>query len=155
MTRCFALVLVLNAALTLPIDAIAQQDASRNLIQVEVLNLRSDNGLVGCLLFSVPDGFPGDESKAVKAARANISGRRAVCDFSAVAPGDYAVSVTHDENSNGRIDTNFLGMPREGVGASNDAKGSFGPPKFEDARFRFGGGREDLQVHIRYLRAPF
>jgi len=39
----------------------------------------------------------------------------------------------HDENSNGKMDTNFIGMPREGVGASNNAKGHMGPLKFRAA----------------------
>jgi hypothetical protein len=43
------------------------------------------------------------------------------------------------KNSNGKLDRNFMGSPKEGVGASNDAKGSFGPPKFADARFTFKG----------------
>jgi len=47
--------------------------------------------------------------------------------FPGVAPGRYAVSVFHDENSNGKMDTNFIGIPREGVGASNNAKGHLGP----------------------------
>jgi len=47
----------------------------------------------------------------------------------------YAVSVFHDENYNGKLDTNLLGIPREGVGASNDARGNFRPPKFGAAAF--------------------
>jgi uncharacterized protein (DUF2141 family) len=49
------------------------------------------------------------------------------------------------------MDSNFLGMPREGVGASNDAKGHFGPPKFDTASFRFAGGRVDLKITLTYL----
>jgi len=49
--------------------------------------------------------------------------------------GKYAVSVFHDENSNGKLDTNFLGIPREGVGASNNAKGHFGPRNSARQRF--------------------
>ena len=59
-----------------------------------------------------------------------------------VAPGDYAVSVFHDENSNGKLDRNFMGMPKEGVGKSNDAAGHFGPPKYDDARFSYKGGQQ-------------
>lgn len=82
---------------------------------------------------------------------AAISNQHAVCDFSGVASGTYAVAVFHDENSNGKLDTNFLGIPREGVGASNDAQGHFGPPKFDAAAFRFSGGRIDLKITIKYL----
>jgi uncharacterized protein (DUF2141 family) len=61
------------------------------------------------------------------------------------------VSVVHDENFNGKLDTNFIGMPREGVGASNDAKGHMGPPKFSAAAFQYAGGRLDLKIHVNYL----
>jgi uncharacterized protein (DUF2141 family) len=71
-----------------------------------------------------------------------------------VAPGDYAVSVFHDQNSNGKLDRNFMGMPKEGVGASNDAAGHFGPPKSDDARFSYKGGRSVLAIHVKYLLAP-
>lgn len=54
-------------------------------------------------------------------------------------PGKYAVSSYHDENSNGKMDTNSLGVPTEGYGFSNDAQGSAGPPKFAQAAFDFEG----------------
>jgi uncharacterized protein (DUF2141 family) len=71
--------------------------------------------------------------------------------FFHVAPGTYAVSVFHDENSNGKLDTNLMGIPREGVGASNGARGHFGPPKFDDAAFHFSGGQLDLKITVNYL----
>jgi uncharacterized protein (DUF2141 family) len=59
--------------------------------------------------------------------------------------------VFHDENSNGKLDTNFMGIPREGVGASNNAKGHLGPLKINDAAFQLSGGRVDLKIKINYL----
>lgn len=77
--------------------------------------------------------------------------KKAVCEFSGITAGTYAVSVFHDENSNGKLDTKFMGIPREGVGASNDAKGHLGPPKFDAAALRFSGDRLDLTITIHYL----
>ena len=57
--------------------------------------------------------------------------------FDNIQDSIIAVSVYQDEDSNGELDTNFLGMPSEPVGVSNDAKGIFGPPSYEDAEFRF------------------
>jgi len=54
-------------------------------------------------------------------------------------PGKYAVTAFHDENDNGKLDKNWLGVPTEGYGFSNEAKGSFGPPKFDRAVFDFDG----------------
>jgi uncharacterized protein (DUF2141 family) len=73
------------------------------------------------------------------------------CQFSGIAPGTYAVSVFHDENSNGKLDINFIGIPREGVGASNNARGHFEPPGFDPAAFQFPRGRVDLKITFTYL----
>ena len=55
-----------------------------------------------------------------------------------IAPGTYAVKVFHDVNNNGQLDLNWLGVPNEPYGFSNDARGSFGPPPFQEASFQVG-----------------
>jgi hypothetical protein len=59
------------------------------------------------------------------------------------------------ENSNGKLDTNFVGIPREGVGASNDAKGHFGPPKFDADASRFPGSRSTIYWRCIWTRALY
>ena len=122
-----------------------------SLIHVEIDGLRDDKGQVLCALFSSAIDFPKRTDKAVAHARSDISHGHAFCDFSGIASGTYAVSVFHDENSNSKMDTNLMGIPREGVGASNNAKGHFGPPKFETAALHFSGDRVDLKITINYL----
>ncbi|HKW33045.1 MAG TPA: DUF2141 domain-containing protein [Candidatus Acidoferrum sp.] len=127
------------------------QDPHPHIIRVEVVGLHSDKGQVLCALYSSRDGFPKQSEKASARVSSAIADKKAVCEFSGMAPGTYAVSVFHDENSNGKLDTKFMGIPREGVGASNNAKGHFGPPKFEAAAFPFSGGRLELKITINYL----
>lgn len=127
------------------------QPTPENLIHVEIDGLRSDKGQVVCSLFSSASDFPKHTDKAVAHIQSSVSDRHAVCEFPGVASGTYAISVFHDENSNGKMDTNFMGIPREGVGASNNAKGHFGPPKFDAAAFSFPGGRLELKITISYL----
>lgn len=127
------------------------QPAQENQIRVEIVGLRNDKGQVLCALFSSAGDFPKRADKAVAHSTSTITNRRAVCEFPRVPPGTYAVSVIHDQNSNGKLDTNLMGIPREGVGASNDAKGHFGPPKFDAAAFRYSGGRLELRITISYL----
>ena len=120
-------------------------------MRADVVGLRNNKGQVFCALYASAEGFPKDSQRAIQRTTSSISDRKASCEFSGIEPGRYAVSVFHDENSNGKLDTNFLGMPREGVGASNDARGHMGPPKFDAAAFQFAGGRLSLKITIHYL----
>jgi uncharacterized protein (DUF2141 family) len=128
-------------------------NSAESIIHVEISGLHNDNGQMLCALYSSAqaEAFPKKADRAVARLTAKVAERRAVCDFPGVAAGIYAVSVVHDENSNGKLDTNFIGMPREGVGASNDAKGHMGPPKFGAASFHYEGGRMDLKIRLNYL----
>ena len=127
------------------------QPSQGNLIHLEIGGLRTDKGQVLCAIYSSADGFPKRGDKALAHANSPIAGGHAACEFPALQAGMYAISVFHDENSNGKLDTNFMGIPREGVGASNNAKGHFGPPKFDAAAFRFSGGRLELKITVYYL----
>lgn len=124
---------------------------THNAIHVAIDGLHTDKGQVICSLYSSAEGFPKNEKKAIAHAESLITNRRADCKFAGIPPGTYAISVFQDENSNGRLDTNFLGIPREGVGASNNARGHFGPPSFRNASFVYAGGDMDLKIVIAYL----
>lgn len=82
-----------------------QSQASQgNIIHVEVVGMRNDKGQISCSLYSSAEDFPKKAEKAVAHSVAPISEREAVCEFTGTAPGTYAVSVLHDENSNGKLD---------------------------------------------------
>lgn len=119
-------------------------------IHVQVDGLHNDKGQLVCALLT-SDMWPSKKDQSVASAKSSIQHGQAACDFSAIAPGTYGISVFHDENSNGKLDKNFVGMPKEGVGVSNNAAGHFGPPKFADMAFQYPGGRLDLKITVRYL----
>ena len=104
-------------------------------ITVTVKGLHNNKGKVILYLFNSEAGYPQDRSKAFKTASAIITNNTCAIVLSEIPAGTYAIGCFHDENDNGKLDTNLLGIPTEGVGASNNAKGSFGPPKFKDAKF--------------------
>jgi uncharacterized protein (DUF2141 family) len=52
--------------------------------------------------------------------------------------GTYTIAFYIDKNDNEKLDTNFLGVPKEQFGFSNDVMGRFGPPSFEAASFNHG-----------------
>ncbi len=136
------------AAVTLGIATASH--AASNSLSVPIGGLRSDKGQVGCLLFASADGFPGNPDKAVGRQFVPIGSKAATCVFDNVAPGSYAIAAIHDENGNGKLDKNFLGIPTEGYGASRDARGTLGPPKWEDAVFPYSGGAMQVPVVIHY-----
>ena len=68
-----------------------------------------------------------------------------------IDPGVYAVQVFHDENDNRELDRNFLGLPAEGMGFSNDAPMRFGPPSFKDAAIEIDEGGAATRVRLRYF----
>jgi uncharacterized protein (DUF2141 family) len=71
----------------------------------------------------------------IKAAKSNVVDGRVSVMFYSISKGNYAVMAYHDVNNNGKLDTNFLGIPSEPFAFSNNAKGFMGAPKFEKAKF--------------------
>ena len=121
-------------------------------ISDEIASLRNDRGTIFCSLYNSEDGFPMDGGKAFRRAETKPRGGRASCTFPDLPAGTYAIGLLHDENDNGKMDTNFVGLPKEGYGASNDAKSTFGPPKFKDAKVELPrGGVLSLKINVRYL----
>lgn len=68
-----------------------------------------------------------------------------------VPPGTYAVQAFLDEDGDGKIRRNWLGIPQEGIGFSNDAPFRFGPPSFGDAAFTLGPAGGRIRLNLRYF----
>ena len=116
---------------------------------MEVSSFRNAKGTLNCRLFTEAASFPdGDGARTVRAA---ISGSQATCVFDDLPTGIYAVAVVHDENGNGRLDKNFLGLPTEGYGVSNNRTYAASSPKWDESRFNVSS-REPvvLRVSLRY-----
>ena len=145
-----ALFAVFMFASLLPAAALAQTSACPG-IHVKILNIRNRNGTVGCALFDSPEGFPRDFlASAQNVMEIKVRYTEARCDFEAISPGTYALAVIHDENSNGKLDTNWLGIPTEGYGFSNDAKAVLGTPSFAAASFSYDGQTMDMTISLHY-----
>jgi uncharacterized protein (DUF2141 family) len=120
-------------------------------IKVRILDLRNDKGDLLIALFNAKKGFPGKPETAVRKSVIPAAGEEHFFVFENVPFGTYALTVRHDENRNGKLDTNFLGMPKEGVGTSNNPHSRFGPPSFDDARFVLDRDETELVIRLRYL----
>jgi uncharacterized protein (DUF2141 family) len=120
-------------------------------IHVTILNIRNSTGTIACALFESPEGFPTEYLRsATNVMVIKIRKAQANCDFQDIPPGTYAMAVVHDENMNGKLDTNWLGVPTEGYGFSNDARGVLGPPPFSEASFTYDGSNIELTMSLQY-----
>jgi uncharacterized protein (DUF2141 family) len=120
------------------------------LVDVSINGLRSAKGNILLCLTANPKAFP-DCSKDASATRMQVSAKQAANMRLTVAhAGSYAISVIHDENGNGKLDTAFM-MPREGFGFSRNPKISFGPPKFTSASFPVVAGDTAQAVTMKYM----
>ena len=118
---------------------------------VKVVGLRNTKGKVDVLLFRSSAGFPDDPSKAVvDDEQIDPKTMTAQVVFQRVAPGLAAVTVLHDENLNDKLDTNLVGIPREGYGASNNPKKRLRAPTFAEAQFSVSRPRETIQIQVVY-----
>ena len=125
-------------------SALSAQNAD---IQVTVNGIEAANeGPVVFLLFSSSDGFPTDPAKARQIGEVTGYTSSATYTFSGVSAGDYAVAVFQDKNANRVADTNFLGIPKEPVGAFQHS--SFGRPSFSKCSFTHGTSDAKLQLQL-------
>lgn len=102
-------------------------------VTINVSNLNSNKGKVFVALYNQESHFL---KKQIKGEISPIENNTCTVTFKNIQNGIYAISMFHDENSNDIMDTNFLGIPKEDYGCSNNAKGFMGPPKWEDAKFQ-------------------
>lgn len=119
-------------------------------LSLNITGLKSDKGVIRVLLFKGESGLPDDRSKAVRSASVKISGTQGDVVFKDLQSGTYAISVFHDSENSGQLRTNFLGIPRDGYGFSNNAMGTFGPPHFGHASFDVTAGRNEHQIKLRH-----
>jgi uncharacterized protein (DUF2141 family) len=120
-------------------------------IHVKILNIKNSTGTVACALFESPAGFPIEYLRsATNIMVIKIRDTQARCDFLDIPPGTYALAVIHDENTNGKFDTNWMGVPTEGYGFSNDAKALLGAPSFSAASFQYDGQNLELTISLHY-----
>ena len=134
------------AALTTSVAATASADSQ---LEVSVTGLRNQKGNVLICLTANPKAFP-DCSKDANAIKRVVKANAASSVvFVGAAPGTYALSLIHDENGNGKLDT-AMAIPREGFGFSRNPKIAFGPPKFTAAAFAFSGSGSQ-SVRMKYM----
>jgi uncharacterized protein (DUF2141 family) len=113
-------------------------------LTVSISGLKNDSGILQVGLFNSEGAFLKSIYKGVSS---EIKSNKAIVTFLNVPKGEYAISVYHDKNKNGKLDTNFIGIPSEDFACSNNAKGFMGPPKYENAKFDLN---KDSKIEVKF-----
>lgn len=129
-------------------SAIGAGNNDTHTLTIEIEGVDNDKGTILVILFQGEEGFPSQKDKALSYNSGKVSGGKATVVFKNLPKGSYAITTLHDENGNGEMDTNFLGVPKEAYGASNDANCTFGPPKYKDATFEITGDKS-ITIQMR------
>lgn len=136
-----------HRAFFLVISCFLAAQLSAGEIVVKITGISESSGQIGCALFKSADGFPMNNAVAQQLWQpANLGG--VTCRFADVPDGSYAASVSHDLNGNRKVDTNFLGIPTEAWGVSNNTRPLMRAPRFDEALFKMKEGK-DLTIEIR------
>jgi len=112
-------------------------------IEVKINGIENNDGVVMIGLYNSETEFP-DFDKSFTGAAPEASKNGITHTFTDIPPGKYAIAVWHDEDYDKTLDKNFLGIPKENYGFSNNASGTFGPPDFKDAAFNVASGKTTL-----------
>jgi len=119
-------------------------------VDVHIDGMRSQKGIIRACLTRDSRFFPHCEKDPASYKINSPAPAGAELHFRDVAPGSYALVVLHDENGNARADM-FLGIPKEGVGFSNNPRLITGPPSFATARFPVEGPRVETTIRLKYF----
>jgi uncharacterized protein (DUF2141 family) len=116
-------------------------------LTVQITNVKNDKGQIAVALYNSEKDFmkvryQGKVTKALKGA--------VEVTFENIPSGYYGLSVIHDANENNKLDTNMLGIPKEGFGFSNNVMGTFGPPSFEKAKVEVSSNK-NVNISIKYF----
>jgi uncharacterized protein (DUF2141 family) len=114
--------------------------AQTGTLTVKISEIQGREGEISVGLYTSAENFPETE-KSYNGKIIKVTGEKAVATFEDIPAGTYAIAVFHDTNSNGKLDKNFLGIPKEDYAFSNNASGAFGPPDFKDAAFKLDGSK--------------
>jgi uncharacterized protein (DUF2141 family) len=131
--------------------ALAASTSSAAEVVVRIAGLSEPLGQVGCSLFAGPAGFPKDSSGARQLWQ-TADAKGVTCRFSDVPEGTYAVSIGHDLNGNKRVDANFVGLPTEQWGASNNARPNLRTPRFDEAMFKVAADAKEVVIDIKVAK---
>lgn len=129
-------------------SAILINEVAANELTFTISSIKVGQGKIYAQLFKGENNYRTGKPHGVAMVAADVS--EATLTFSHLETGNYVVRYFHDQNDNGKMDVNLMGAPQEGYGFSNDAKPSYGPVKFDEAKFTVSQSKVTNTSHVIY-----
>ena len=146
-----SLLVVLGTPATIATWAASAQDGQSGAtltLRVQMEGFENTDGEAGVAVWNAAQGFPEEIEHAVATTYVTIQDDTAVARFDQLPPGRYAVTVYHDKNDNRRFDKNWLGMPKEDWGVSNDVRPRLRAPRFDEAVRDLAAGEQLVEIRV-------
>jgi uncharacterized protein (DUF2141 family) len=141
-----AYIILFSVGVSFATSSLAQSGGKATLI-LKVTGLRSEKGQVKIAVFNSSEKWLSEQP--IYSSTINVDSQTVTWRINDVPYGDYGVAVFHDENSNGKMDKNVLGIPLEPYGFSNNVRVTFGPPKWEEAKFTIKGSTAEVSIGVK------
>jgi uncharacterized protein (DUF2141 family) len=123
------------------------EDKNTGILTIIVTGLENDDGEVLIAVSNSRENYEGNDSVFV-GVNVKIENKKTEYIFEELPFGEYAIKLFHDENMDGELDSNFLGIPTEDYGFSNNARGTFGPADYDDAKFLFDQTEMTMNISV-------
>lgn len=138
--------------LSLAILALQQVSKAQANIIADISNFENDKGVCRACLFNSAASFKGESGSPVQCTQVTITNRRSQVQFNNIPAGTYAIFLFHDANINNKMDKNFMGIPKEGYGASLNKLPFASAPTFDENKFSVSNGTTvRLSIKLRNL----
>ena len=114
---------------------------------LSVVGFDSDEGKAMIALYNSEEGYS-ETGEKFKSVALEIKEQKCEWVIEELPFGEYAIKLFHDENGDGKMNTNMLGIPSEDYAFSNNASGNFGPADYDDAKFLFNKSGQNQKIII-------
>ena len=140
--------LLISYLIILTLLIAGQQLSEYGDLTVVISGFNNDDGLMKIVLNNSSEDYESQDDD-YRRGQGSVKNNVADVTFWNIPYGEYAIKVYHDANNDDKLNKNFLGMPTEEYGFSNNARGSFGPPSWDDAKFMFNSTKDTLHITIQ------
>ena len=147
--RYISLVLIACFSLALGSQPAPLSPVQTGNLRVIVKGFKNDEGKANIIMYKDAYTFPDKPDRSFHNIWTTIKNGVVDATFQDIPYGEYAFAAYHDENDNHRLDLSIIGIPKEGVAISNDAKG-FIMPRFKDAKVLLNAPTKTIVMTISY-----